>query len=272
MVLSALIWLLALFCSTAAMRLRAPVQAAVPHVVAIVALGLVARDQGRGAGAGILLAAVGLYALGQTAWRNGAIRWLPRGERMVPRALGGGIAILVIAGIVTAVVVPLSPVSSDPQLDLRRGGLGDGGPRTVVSPFVEVGAQLGVRSDELLFTATTERGGYWRLTALDTYDPAEGIWTLENSYQPVEAELAPESAAGSYPSEVTIAGLGGIWVPAPREPITVSAPFALNWDAASGSVISRDSDLHAGDTLTFTADAAALDPASLPRRSRRRNE
>ena len=104
-----------------------------------------------------------------------------------------------------------------------------------MSPFVEVGSHLGARSDDLLFTVSSPRPGYWRLTGLDTYDTDDGIWILSNSYTPVRGPLSPEPDAGTYDAEVAIEGLGGIWVPAPRSPVEAEAEFDLGWDSSSTS-------------------------------------
>ncbi|MCP4436816.1 MAG: transglutaminase domain-containing protein [Actinomycetia bacterium] len=265
-VLAALVWVLALFCSSTAMRVRSPVQAVLPHVVAILALGFVARDQARPATAAVLLVAIGGYALAQAAWRNAAFRWQPHGTHGITRPLAAGLAIIIGALAVTSAITPLSPVQNDPVVDLRRGGLGDGGPRTVVSPFVEVGSNLSSRSNDLLFTVRTDTPDYWRLTSLEEYDPEAGIWVLANSYEPVRGgELAPgaEADAAVADAEMSIRSLGGIWIPSPPDPLTVRSDIELNWDRASGSLISRSGDVATGDELRFEAETPALDPATL---------
>ena len=262
-VLGALVWLLALFCSTTSMRLRAPVQGALPHVAGILGLGIVSRGQGRTAATVALLCAVGLYALSQAAWRNAALRWLPAGHPGVRRPLVAGAGVLGAAGVVVALLAPLSPVTSDPTLDLRRGGLGGGGPRTVVSPFVEVGSNLAQRSDEVLFTVDAPQPAYWRLTSLDTYDPDDGIWVLSNSYAPVEGPLAEASGEGRLDAEVTVRSLGGIWIPAPPAPLAAEAPFALSWDRASGSLISTSDDLATDAEVRIESDAREVTTADL---------
>lgn len=261
--LGGLIWVLALFASTAAMRFHSPVQAAIPHTVAIIGMGFLGRSSWRLGSAAILLVAVAVYTLTQTAWRDASGRWVPA-SRSVPRArlaTGSGLAL---AGMVTALVVsPLLPVEVDPVLDVRRGGLGDSGPRTVVSPFVEVGSDLQQRSNELLFTMEAQEPQYWRLTALDTYDEENAIWVLSNSYEPVSGRLSPVAAQpGSTTLDVRT--LGGIWIPSPPDPVTADSDFELNWDPASESLIKRSGDLDTGDAVEFATSAVDLpDPASL---------
>ena len=262
--LAALIWILALFCSTAAMRFRSPVQGAVPHIVATIGLGFVARSSWRYPSALLLLLGVGIYALTQVAWRNSAYNWVPRTSAVTPARLASGAGIVVLGVVVAAVSVPVLPVGVDPVVDVRRGGLGDGGPRTVVSPFVEIGADLGPRSDELLFTVEADTSQYWRLTALDTYDAENGIWVLSNSYSPLNGPLGSGQPA-EPPTDLEIRGLGGIWVPSPADPITAETELELNWDPKSGSLIKRSGDLSDGDRIEFrtASDAGTPDPATL---------
>lgn len=273
-VMATLIWVLGLFNSTGAMRLRAPVQAVVPHLLAFLGLGFVARSDGRLAASAAMLASVGLYALTQLAWRNAALHWVPERQNVPARSLRSGAVILAAAALVTAVVTPMLPGSAEPVLELRRSGFGDGGPRTVVSPFVEVGSNLGPRSDELLFTIEAPTARYWRLTALDTYEADKGIWVLSNSYTAVDGELDPGDPSAEEMSldEVTleVRALGGIWVPAPEDPVTAVADFGLNWDGGAQSLIRRSGDLLEGDLVDFgttggpgTGAGEDLDPGEL---------
>ncbi len=261
--LAALLWVLALFCSTAAMRFRSPVQAAVPHVVAFVGLGFVARSSWRYGSAALLLVALALYALCQIAWRNGSSRWVPTGRHVAAARFGSGAALALAGALVAALATPLLPVGVDPVLDLRRGGLGETGPRTVVSPFVEVGANLGERSDQLLFTMESDSAQYWRLTSLDTYDPDNAIWVLSNSYQAVSGPLSEAEANGAA-TELEVRSLGGIWIPSPADPVEVDSALELNWDPRSQSLIKRSGELDSGDGAGFLSAPTALpDPAFL---------
>ena len=265
-VLGGLTWVLALFCSTTAMRLRAPVQAALPHIVAIVGLGFVSRSESRTTATAVLLLAVGLYALAQSAWRNDAYRWQPPGTSAVPRQLATAGAFLAVAALTTAALTPMSPVASDPVLDLRRGGLGGGGPRTVVSPFVEVGSNLGPLSNDLLFSATSDSPGYWRLTALEDFDPDTASWALANSYERVGGgtlERTDTPSGALLNSTVEVVALGGIWVPVPDAPVTVDSASELNWDPESGSLVKRSGDLTTGDTFDFGSEPDRIDNGSL---------
>ncbi len=249
-VMSVLLWVLALFNSTSAMRLKAPVQGVIPHIVAFVGLGFVAREPGRTTASVAMFVAVGIYGVTQVAWRNAAINWVPGHPKVAVRSLAAGLGILTLTALVTTIAVPLLPGDAEPQVDLRRGGLGESGPRTVVSPFVEVGANLGPRSDELLFEVESETAQYWRLTALDTYDAEQNIWVLSNTYTPVDGELV-DGAHETGSATMIVRGLGGIWVPAPDGAVTADAPFALNWDAAAGSLIKRSGDLSSADAVSI---------------------
>lgn len=264
LLMGTLIWLLADFASYASIRLRSPVQGAVPHVVAIVGLGLLAREQARMLTTLVLLVALAVYALTQAAWRNAALRWTPRPRQGVAAPMRSGAILLAVAAVAALATSPLLPGDSDPVIDFRNGGAGDG-PRNVVSPFVEVGSNLGVRSDQLLFTVEAERASYWRLTALDEYDPESDIWVLSNSYEPVDGPLSSTVVEQPGSAEVTIRALGGFWVPTVPDPLTARSERSLGWDPEAGSLIVRGQDLSADEVIAMTADPAQPDREELSR-------
>lgn len=261
-IIGALVWLLAAYASYAAMRVRSPVQGAVPHVVAILGLGLLAREEARATSTVVLLVALAYYCLTQAAWRNAAFRWVPRPSRGVTVPLVRGSVLLSGAVVLALVIAPFLPGDSEPVVDFRNEGMGDR-TRNVISPFVEVGSNLGARSGDLLFTVRSDAPGYWRLTALDEYDPGRGIWVLSNSYEPVDGPLARSGETGERRTEVTIGELGGFWVPGVKDPLTASSERRLGWDADAGSLIVREDDLGRGDRISLTSDPLGLDDESM---------
>ncbi|MCO5318047.1 MAG: transglutaminaseTgpA domain-containing protein [Microthrixaceae bacterium] len=254
-VMAALLWVLTMFNSTTAMRMRASVQAAVPHLFAFVGLGFVSREAGRTVATVAMLTALGIYSIAQVGWHRSALPWIPRYRSAMRRWAGGAASILLAAAVLATAGVAFLPGGPDPVLDLRRGGLGEEGPRTVVSPFVDVGTQLETLSDELLFTMTSDRAGYWRISALDDYEPGEAIWVLSNSYEAVDAPLEPDAEPGGV-ATMDVFGLGGIWVPSPEHPVSADADFGLNWDAGAASLIRRSGELGDGDRVGFATPGA----------------
>jgi transglutaminase-like putative cysteine protease len=262
LVLGALIWLLASFASTASIRLRSPVQGALPHTVAVLGLGLLARDGGRLLSSAALLVALGAYCVTQAAWRNAGFRWVPRPSRGITVPLRSGALTVTLSAMAALLLVPVVPGSTDAVLDYRGGGPGDGR-RNVVSPFVEVGSNLGPRSKDLLFTVRSDHPSYWRLTALDEYDAAAGIWVLSNSYDPVDGPLQEPVPQDTVPAQVQIRGLGGFWVPSVDRLVTADSSRELGWDGGAGSLIVRGQDLAEDDRVELSSDPEGPDPADL---------
>jgi transglutaminase-like putative cysteine protease len=251
--LGVLIWVLAAFASTAAIRLRSPVQGAMPHVVAILGLGLVAREEGRMLASVALLVALGVYCVTQAAWRNAGLRWLPRPREGITAPIRWGAGLLAVSAVAALVLAPLLPGGPDPVLDYRSGDL-VGGRQDVVSPFVDVGSNLGPRSSELMFTVRSERASYWRLTALDEYDPTSGIWVLSNSYEPVDGPIREPVPEDAVETRIAIRELGGFWVPSVDELVTAKSEQDLGWDADAGSLILRGGDLTDGDEVVLASE------------------
>jgi transglutaminase-like putative cysteine protease len=267
-VVGALVWALALFASSVVMRLRSPVQGVVPHVLAVIVLGAVARDAGRATAAVVLVAAVGAHAVAQATWRAAAMRWLPSHGLGMRAALGGSALVVGGAAVAALAIGPWMPGGNDPVLDLR-GSRGSGGPRNVVSPFVSVGAQLGERSDELLFTGAAPGPGYWRLTALDEFDTATSTWLLQNSYRRADGTLEQESGSpatlgGSrFDARVEVEGLRDIFIPVPDPVIEARGSIPIQWDPRDRSLTTPNASLAGGDTIDFVARQPTATPDRL---------
>lgn len=261
--LGALIWAAAGYVSSAAMTLRLTFWAPLPHVAGVIALGLLARGQGRLLTAVALMGALAAYALTQSRWKLSEIRWIPTPRRAARRQLIGGIVALSVAALGAFGIQDNLGWDTEPTINFRQSK-GEGTTK-VVSPFVDVGSFLnGAGSNTLLFTAKASTPAYWRLTALDEYDSESGIWVLANSYESVPTELnRPQEPERSATTAVN--GLGGFWVPSPNEPVRVASPLTLGWDPHAGSLITSDRDVESGDKFRFAANEvpsrAALEAA-----------
>lgn len=263
-VIAACLWLLVAFADTAALRFAAPVQAAVPYVATFAAVGILARSSGRVTAAIAFCAGLGCFALTQRALAATSRRWVGGRTSQGARAtLLGGTVVAVVAILVGLVVAPLLPGTTRPVLDLRT--LGDGnGPRTVVSPFVGLRSLLGERSDQVMFSVTADAPAYWRLTALETYDPEREIWTSRTSYQPAQGALNPDVAPGLGGTPVRqqfrIDGLNSVWLPAAYAPRQVDSDVELSFDSQSSSLILQDRSEALG--LEYSLDSVAPDVAA----------
>jgi transglutaminase-like putative cysteine protease len=266
-VLAAAMWVFGFFADTAAFRYRAPVQAAVPYGATFVAVGILARDEGRTGAVVWFLAGLAAYAVTQRGLEASRRRWITGEDRRGAGAvLLGAAASAIVAVVIGLVVGPSLPGSDEAVVDLRSIGR-SGGPRTVVSPFVGVTSLLGERSDQVVFTVEADAPAYWRLTSLERYDADRGIWVSRGSYREAPPRLEP-STPRAVPAEplvqqFRIQGLGGLWLPAAYEPARVEGGPALSWDPSTSSLITRDESLTSGDAYTVVSSLPDLSAAVL---------
>jgi transglutaminase-like putative cysteine protease len=290
-VVAAAMWLIVAFADIAALRFGAPVQAAVPYVSTFAAVGILARESGRGTAALAFVAGLATYAATQRALSGAGQRWVSgrtvQGTRAV---LGGAVLVAVVAVLGGMLVAPLLPGDEQPVLDLRDLGEGDG-PRTVVSPFVGLRSLLGERSDDVMFTVQADQPAYWRLTSLEEYDPEREIWVSRGSYQRTDGDLpetlSPAVVDGTLEQRIRMEALSSLWLPGAYAPVRIDSGADVSFDSRSSSLILRDGDdangleyslqseladvaevvedaaAPAGDTMDETyLDAPQLDPAT----------
>ncbi len=243
-VIGAALWTIGTFADIAAIRYRAPVQAAVPYVASFVAVGILARDSGRTTSALAFALALGIFAVTQQALGATERRWVAgRVARGTGAVFSGALAIALVAVIGAMAFGPLLPGGSRPVIDLRQLGSGEG-PRTVVSPFVGIRSLLGERSDQVMFTVRADDPAYWRLTSLERYDPDRQIWVSRSSFRPTDGELPPtmDAEIDSRPlrQEYRLEALSTVWLPAAYVPRTVDSPAPLGFDPDSASLFLRE--------------------------------
>jgi transglutaminase-like putative cysteine protease len=264
-VIAAALWVVAGFADTAAIRFTAPVQAAVPYVATMAAVGILARDSGRTTAGLVTAAGLALYAATQLALRASEQRWVAgrtaRGARAV---FASTLAVALVAVVGGALLGPRLPGSTEPVVDLRQLGRGDG-PRTVVSPFVGIRSLLGERSDQVMFEVDADQPAYWRLTALERYDPEREIWVSRSTYQRTDGELPPALDADVPDTPLAqsfrIEGLATTWLPAAYAPASVTSEAELSYDSVSSSLILREG---AGSgPLTYDVESRLPDLAEL---------
>ncbi len=233
----------ATFLQMASFRGGAPFQAAIPSAGAFLVVSIFALGRGSVVAAGCFAAAVLLHLSCHRTLRLAGDRWASPDRR--PGAwssIGAATAIAAAAALVGAVAGPLLPgAEEEAVLDLRSLGR-NRPPLEIANPLVGVTNLLGERSDVEMFTVTTRSAQYWRLTALERYDPADGLWKTRRSYGDVRSgdQLQPDTAVRDPQLarfQVEIRGLPGIWFPSPYSAATVEADTELRYDADSGSVI-----------------------------------
>lgn len=264
-VIAAALWVISAFADAAAIRYRAPVQAAVPHLATFAAIGILARDAGRVGAAVAMVTALAVFTATQLALAASEQRWVGARVGQGARAVAAGtIALAVVAALGGLLIGPRLPGSDEAVVDLRELGRG-AGPRTVVSPFVGIRSLLGDQSDRVMFEVDADAAAYWRLTALEEFDPEREIWVSRGSYQRTDGSL-PRSPVGprngdQLRQEFRLEGLATTWLPAAYTPTRVDSSVELGFDSLSSSLIVRD-DVPA-DPLTYELDSLVPDVAPL---------
>lgn len=259
--IAAVMWLFGCFADMSALRYSAPVQAVIPYAAAVAASGILARGAGRITAVLAFAAGLGVFAVTQRAWQSTGERWI-RGDvgRGVRSVALGATVFAALAVLVGVVIGPLVPGDDEALVDLRRLGRSEA-PRTVVSPFVGVTSLLGERSEQVVFTVRAATPSYWRLTALEQYDPQRSIWTSRGTYRDASGSLgdAPAAADGAeLDQEFRIDGLGGLWLPAAFAPTAVESRLDIGYDPTSSSLIARNDSMTTGTTYRVQSALRAL--------------
>jgi transglutaminase-like putative cysteine protease len=259
------LWVLAVFSDAAAFGGEAPVQALVPHATVFVGSAVFARHRSDVlAGAAVTVAAM-VFLAAHRAARSSRRHWIQSEERRGSGwLLGMGTALAVTGVVAAAFVAPRLPgAGTDALVDLRSIGRGPG-PVEVGNPLVGVGNLLGQQSDEVLFTARSATPHYWRLTALEDYDPTTQQWRTHRSYREADSgDRLPRSSSGPTtrePVHVELSGMPGIWLPSPFEPGEVTAGVDLRYDPDSSSVIAGGRTSLPDISYDVVADVPELTP------------
>ena len=261
-VIAAGLWVVAVFADAAAIRFRAPLQAAIPYVSTFAAVGILARDSGRTTAAVVFALSLAVYAATQQALSASQRRWVAGRAALGTRSVFTTTLVVGLVAVLGGMALgPRLPGGAEPVVDLRDIGKGDG-PRTVVSPFVGLRALLGERSDEVMFTVRADRPAYWRLTSLEEFDAEREIWVSRVTFQRTDGDLPPSSPRAipgdALGQDYRIEGLGGLWMPAAFEPRRVDSEAAMNFDAQSSSLILRERNAESG--LTYRIESTLPDP------------
>lgn len=132
----------------------------------------------------------------------------------------------------------------------------------VISPLVDIRAQLRDRSNRELFVAElTGTPRYWRLVSLPDFDGAAWNPPEEDLVDLDDAPAAPWAATASvtFEQRLLIRGLGGPLVPSAYLPSDVeSDDVDVYWAADSESLVAPRGGLETDDRLRITATAPVL--------------
>lgn len=242
----------------AAFRMWSTREAVVPSLTLFVFATLLAGERQRVASAALYLGAVVLFVLVHRVAR------LERSNGWVTseRASGGmallrvGISLAVVAVLVGVVLGPHLPGAGSSAIVDWRGARDTNG-RVTVSPLVDIRTRLVQRSDTEVFRVASPTPEYWRMTALDDFDG--NIWRSSGTYDEVQGSLpfAP-TAIGRNAEQVrqafTIQNLSTLWLPAAFQPVGISAPTSVRYQADTSTLIVDPSATDA-DGLAYTVQS-----------------
>ena len=242
LVLATAFAIFASFTQLASFRGRAPMQAILPPAGAFVAMSVFALDRSTAVATGAFLGAVLLHLSCHRTLRLTRERWATGSLRGAWSLIGTAAVIIAGASLLGSLVGPAFPGAGDEAVvDLRAIGRRRP-PLEVGNPLVGVTNLLGEQSDREMFRVSDADPTYWRLTALETYDPFDQQWKTRRSYADVgsgdtlrPSTAVPSPVAVSY--DVRVIDLPGVWLPSPYSAERVTADVELRYDDDSGSVI-----------------------------------
>ena len=253
------VWVIAFVADTAAFRVGAVVEAAVPGATLFVFGAALGAPRQRELTTALFLAGVLAYWLAQRALANAASpTWLSRDTVAGTRALlrlGAALgAVVVVAAVVGG---PLLPGSTSAAALPWRASDRDGGSRVTVSPLVDIRARIVDQATSVVFTVASPVRSYWRLTSLETFNGR--IWSSTRSYEEADGPLPPGARLEPIETqeavqEFQIGALASIWLPAAYRPVRVDGTGA-SYDAESGSlIVPEEVDVtQAGQTYSITS-------------------
>ncbi len=257
----------------AAFRLWAPIEALVPTLTLFGFATFVGSNRGQVLVALLYGAAAMLFVLEhRVAQRERTTTWLANQvERGSTWLVHIGVWLTIIAVAVAAVLAPLLPGANQAGILHFHGNNSGGSSRTTISPLVSIQSQLTKQADTKLFTVTSSKPAYWRLTSLDTFDG--GMWRSSAKYDAAKGNLPGALPPGLKTPKggqllkqtFTISALAQLWLPAAYLPVAIdSRAFKVRYHKASSTLI-VDTNLPNSDRQTYTVTSVLPDytPAEL---------
>jgi transglutaminase-like putative cysteine protease len=183
----------------------------------------------------------GLY-VAAAAWvlfaeeRARAKRWRTSEARLGWRP-GPAVRVAIVGLLVIVVLAPFLPGYGAPPL-LRSTGPGD---RISFNPFVAIQATLRKQPELVLFTVTTNRPAYARLTTLEHYDgetfrQGNVRASLPIGRDPILA-FEPDLESQVVRQRYQIQALAGPWLPAAYDPVSVAGVSGVKIETQTRSLV-----------------------------------
>ncbi|MGA9279269.1 transglutaminaseTgpA domain-containing protein, partial [Ilumatobacter sp.] len=148
-----------------------------------------------------------------------------------------------------------------------RGGGSSSSVTEVISPLVDIRSRLTNRETVELFTVQATEASYWRSAALGDFDGTR--WRIPESALTAADGTVGAGIPGSVEirQDITIAALGGVFVPAAADPVVIEGEGELNgelrWSDENATLVKSGDDLEAGDRVTVSSASPRLSPATL---------
>lgn len=271
---SALLWYGVFLADWAAFRLRSPLESVAPATAVFVFTALMGVDRHQLVHGTVFAAGLLGVFLTQRAERQAREEvWIAGGAAA---GVGATLRVGAVAGLTAvAAAALLSPglpgARDEPLVDITNL---DQGPetRSVLSPLVEVSTSLVNQSDTELFTVSVDpsRQDYWRMMALTTFE--NQIWRRSSNFDeargPVRSDIDPDVPTALVTQQITITGLGNIYLPAAYEvsEILDDGGVGLEYEVATGALVVERGLDQIPRGLTYTIDSRVPDysPADLP--------
>jgi len=266
------IWWVAWFADWAAFRLGTAIEATLPAASLFLFASMLGAPRHRVDATVAFAAAVLAFVLFHTTQRRTTHR------THVGGAADAGSRSLVTTGATLAGLAvlgglafgPLVPGARSAPLADWRGDREHPSTRVTVSPLVDIRKRLVDQSDVEVFTVTSTRRAYWRLTSLGSFDGT--VWSSGGSFARASGSLPGGDTAPNARTVVQdfqIIGLSAIWLPAAFSPTRITAPGTkVRWDAESSTLI-VDSGAATSDESTYqvTSEVPTLSQPQLDRPS-----
>ena len=238
----------AILSDTFAFRAMGRLEAIVPTAVLFIFISALGTERHRESVAAlwigcalIVIAALRVRHVGSGSSWMGSRRW---------GVIAAMPAILVTVGLTTAAaaaVAPRLPGAGKPPLVETRNRAGS--VTEVLSPLVDIRAELVNHADQEFFTvASTDGGHYWRLVGLPVFDGSRWDYT-EEDLEPMGNRAGDVLLPGAVTTQdIRITGMTGHLLPAAYVPTSLSED-SIFWAGITESLILADSELQPGDHI-----------------------
>jgi len=263
---SIVIWVIAFVADWGAFRTGVSFEALLPPATLFLFASVLGAEGQRAIGAALFVLAAMLFLLLHRTWRQeDSASWAALHQQRGRWFLVSTGGVLAGVAVLTAGIVGPSLPGADADAILHWKDISEKHkPRVVLSPLVDIQGRLVDQRNIQVFQVQTSdnRGHYWRVTALDSFDGK--VW--RSTYDTAEAdgelpESIPESTDTSTISqEFTIQALSQIWLPAAYAPksIDVQGGTTVKFDKASSTLIVPRA-LQSSDGMKYTVTSDVPD-------------